>query len=624
MGRRIREALLDCAKLWGGGSHTEKNDCYICEWFLRELSIITAQLLRLWQHVSSKRRSQLVLLLVLMVLASFAEIISIGAVLPFLAVLTAPSRVFEHPAIQPFIQALDINSPEQLLLPLTIAFGVAALMAGVMRLLLLWVSTRLSFATGADLSNEIYRRTLYQPYAVHIARNSSEVISGISGKANSVIYGIIVPVLTLVSASIMLSAILIALIYVNPSIALIAFGGFGLIYAIIIQLTRKRLLIDSQCIARESTNVIKSLQEGLGGIRDVLIDGSQATYCQIYRNADRPLRSAQGNNMFISQSPRYGMEALGMLLIAALAYTLAQQPDGVTKAIPILGALALGAQRLLPVLQLAYGAWTSIQGGQASLQDTLELLDQPLPDYAARPAAEPLPFQQYIRLNKLSFQYGTETPWVLSNLNLTVVKGSRVGFIGVTGSGKSTLLDIVMGLLQPNEGGLEVDGQPISATNYRNWQAHIAHVPQAIFLADSSIEENIAFGIAKEKIDHERVKQAASQAQIADIIESWPKQYQTFVGERGIRLSGGQRQRIGIARALYKRADVIIFDEATSALDNETEQAVMQAIEGLSKDLTILIIAHRLTTLKSCTQIVELGDGGIKRTGTYKEIVTQI
>ncbi len=559
-----------------------------------------------------------------MILASFAEILSIGAVLPFLGVLTAPGHVFEHPAAQPFIQILGLAKPEQLLLPLTIAFGVAVLVAGAMRLLLLWASTRLSFAVGADLGISIYRRTLYQPYAVHVARNSSEVISGISGKANGVIYSIILPVLTLVSASIMLSAILIALLSVEPLIALVAFGGFGFIYAVIIRLTRKQLLTDSQCMARESVQVIKSLQEGLGGIRDVLIDGSQAAYCQIYRNADLPLRRAQGNTVFISASPRYGMEALGMLLITALAYTLAQQADGIARAIPVLGALALGAQRLLPVLQQAYGSWSAIQSGQASLQDTLELLDQPLPDYADQSAVEPLPFQQQIRLKQLAFRYTSQTPWVLSNVNLTIAKGSRVGFIGSTGSGKSTLLDIVMGLLPPTDGSLEIDGQPITPANNRAWQAHIAHVPQAIFLADSTIEENIAFGVPKDQIDPERVRQAAQQAQIADIIETWPKQYQTFVGERGVRLSGGQRQRIGIARALYKQADVIIFDEATSALDNETEQAVMQAIQGLSEDLTILIIAHRLSTLKNCIQIVELGDCDIKRIGTYHEIVANL
>jgi ATP-binding cassette, subfamily B, bacterial PglK len=585
---------------------------------------ITKLLKRLWHHISPRRRGQFGLLLILMIGASFAEILSIGAVLPFLAVLTAPERIFQLPAAQPFIRAAGMTSASQLLLPLTIIFGIAALLSGAMRLMLLWASTRLSFATGADLSISIYRRTLYQPYAVHIARNSSEVINGISTKASGVIYSIIVPSLTLISSSIMLIAILMALFVVDPVIALAAIGGFGVIYGIIIKLTRKQQFINSRCMARESTQVIKSLQEGLGGIRDVLIDGSQGAYCQIYRNADNPLRKAQGNSLFVGASPRFGIEALGMMLIAALAYFLAMQPDGIAKAIPVLGALALGAQRLLPVVQIAYGSWSGIQGGQVSLRDTLELLDQPLPDYLDQPVAKPISFRKQINLNNLSFRYTPETPLILNNLNLVIPKGSRIGFIGVTGSGKSTLLDMIMGLLQPTAGTIEIDTQPLSTSNNRSWQAHIAHVPQAIFLADSTIEENIAFGIPKGKIDQNRVKQAASQAQIADIIESWPKKYQTYVGERGIRLSGGQRQRIGIARALYKDADVIIFDEATSALDNETEQAVMQAIESLGNELTILIIAHRLTTLKNCTKIVELANGNISRSGTYEEIITPV
>jgi len=317
------------------------------------------------------------------------------------------------------------------------------------------------------------------------------------------------------------------------------------------------------------------------------------------------------------------MEALGMLLIAVLAYTLAQHADGIAKAIPVLGALALGAQRLLPVLQQAYAAWSSIQGGRVSLQDTLELLNQELPDYASQSINRLLPFKHKISLNQLSFRYTSETAWVLKNVNLSIPKGSCVGFIGTTGSGKSTLLDIVMGLLRPSEGVFEVDGQAITMENHRAWQMHIAHVPQDIFLADSSIEENIAFGVPKDQIDHERVRSAAFQAQIDSIIDALPKRYQTLVGERGLRLSGGQRQRIGIARALYKEADIIIFDEATSALDTETEKAVMHAIEKLNKNLTILIIAHRITTLKNCTQIVELGDGVVRRTGTYREIVNQ-
>jgi len=580
-------------------------------------------LTRLWHHISQRRRRQFGLFLILMILASFAEIISIGAILPFLSILIAPERVFDHPAAQPVIRALGLTAPGQLLLPLTLAFGLAALVSGGMRLLLLYATIRLSFATGADLSINIYRRTLYQPYAIHVARNSSEVINGIASKTSIIIHMILVPVLTLLSSTLMLVAILLALLAIDPIVALTAFAGFGGIYGAIIQITRRKLFDNSKRIAHESNQVLKFLQEGLGGIRDVLIGGSQETYCKIYRNADLPLRHAAGNIQLIANSPRYVLEALGMTLIAGLAYALAQQPDGIAKAIPILGALALGAQRLLPVLQGAYSALASIKGSQATLQDGLELLDQPLPEFAGQPVPAPIPFRQRIKIDSMSFRYAPESPWVLRNLNLEIRKGSRIGFIGATGSGKSTLLDIIMGLLTPSSGILAIDGQAITPGNHRAWQAHIAHVPQTIFLADTTIEENIAFGLPKERIDHERVRQAADQAQIAGVIESWPANYQTLVGERGIRLSGGQRQRIGIARALYKQADVITFDEATSALDNETERNVMQAIEGLSQELTILIIAHRLTTLQNCDQIIELGNGGVLRTGSYQSMTDQ-
>jgi ATP-binding cassette subfamily B protein len=231
-----------------------------------------------------------------------------------------------------------------------------------------------------------------------------------------------------------------------------------------------------------------------------------------------------------------------------------------------------------------------------------------------------IPFKRDISIQNLSFSYGKTIPPILSKIDLTIKKGSRIGILGSTGSGKSTLLDIVMGLLDPTEGSLLVDGKPITSNNNRHWQAHIAHVPQSIFLTDGTIAENIAFGVQRLEIDYERVRLAAQQAQISEVVEQLSLGYQTLVGERGVRLSGGQRQRIGIARALYKKADVIIFDEATSALDNETEEAVINAIEGLGEDLTLLIIAHRLTTLRSCTQIVELGGGAILRVGTFSDV----
>jgi ATP-binding cassette subfamily B protein len=420
----------------------------------------------------------------------------------------------------------------------------------------------------------------------------------------------------------MLLAIMGALIVIEPTVAFVSFTGFGIIYVAVIYASKKRLAQDGQRISREQNQVFKALQEGLGGIRDVLIDGTQSVYCKIYRDADLPLRRAQANVQIIGVSPRFGIEALGIVLIAVLAYSLAGRPDGVASAIPILGALALGAQRLLPVLQQSYSSWVAMKGGQSSLSDALDLLDQPLPDYVETSSA-PISFCREIVLNNLVFSYTTQGPPVLQGLGLNIPKGSRIGFIGSTGSGKSTLLDIIMGLLQPTEGSLAIDNVVITPQNHRAWQKHIAHVPQTIFLADTTIAENIAFGIPLEKIDYRRIRQAAQQAQIAKTIESWSGQYNTLVGERGVRLSGGQRQRIGIARALYKQVDVMVLDEATSALDNDTEQAVMQAIEGLNDKITILMVAHRLTTLKNCTQIVELGDGVVKQIGTYAEIIGQ-
>jgi len=469
----------------------------------------------------------------------------------------------------------------------------------------------------------IYKRTLYQPYSVHVGRNSSEIISGIAVKTYNVI-NIIVMAFSWIGATVMLTFILSALIAVEPMVALTVFGGFGAIYWTIDRLTKRTLQINSQKMAYESTQVIKVLQEGLGGIRDILIDGNQETICEVYRKSDLGLRHAQGSSAFIGASPKFVMESLAMLLITGLAYVLTQQPAGIARAVPILGAIAFGAQRLLPLLQQAYGSLSVIRGGQASLQDALDLLDQPLPAYVGTSLVEVIPFADQIHINNVSFRYSAESAWVLERLDLKIKKGSRIGFIGTTGSGKSTLLDIVMGLLPATEGQLEVDGLLIDSTNPRGWQAHVAHVPQNIFLTDASIEQNIAFGVEKGAIDHNRVVLAAQQAQIADIIETWPQKYQTFVGERGVRLSGGQRQRIAIARALYKQADVFIFDEATSALDGETELAVMKAIESLSTSLTILIIAHRLTTLRHCDQIVELGGGGICRIGSYQEMVSNV
>ena len=586
----------------------------------------TEQIQRLWGHLQPRRKKQLAVLAALMIVASFAEVVSIGAVLPFLGVLTSPEKIFAHQLTQPFIQLLHIQSAQDLLLPFTLIFIAAAIFAGLARIALLWVQTRLSMAIGADFSVQVYERTLYQPYSLHVSRNSSEILAGLA-KASGLVGGCIQPAMLILSSVAILVAVISSLLAIQPVIALSAFLGFGLIYAAVVAASKRRIANNSQTIATQQVRVTKAIQEGLGGIRDVLIDGTQPVYLQLYKDAFIPVQKASASILVVASSPRFGVEALGMVLIAGLAYMLATAglTDGaVTNTIPVMGSLALGAQRLLPVLQQIYTAYIAIKSNQASNQDALDLLDQPMPEHAYLQPAKPMAFKTGITLKDLGFRYIPQGPWVLRHLNLQISKGSRVGFVGVTGSGKSTLLDIVMGLLTPSEGVLLIDNTVANLQNTRAWQANIAHVPQAIYLADTSIAENIAFGVPAELIDLQRVKQAAQQAQIAQTIEGWSKGYDTLVGERGVRLSGGQRQRIGIARALYKRSNVIIFDEATSALDNETEAAVMQAVETLGRDITILIIAHRLTTLKTCDQIVELANGEIKAIGGYDQMIRRV
>ena len=585
------------------------------------MNIKNSTLKGLWSHISKRRQKQFWLLLVLMIVASLLEVISIGAVLPFLGVLTAPEQIYQYPLMQPVIQALGLTQPNQLILPLTIFFIIVVLLSGAIRLTLLYVMTRFSFATGADLSIDIYRRTLYQEYAVHISRNSSKVIDSIIIKTNVVIHGVLAPILRFISSIILIIGIVSALFVININVALITLIGFAIPYWLVVYYTKTHLTDNSQIIAKHSTQMIRALQEGLGGIRDVLIGGTQQFYCQIYRNSDLPLRRASGNNQFIGGSPKYVMEAIGMILIATLAYVMVQSDGGVSTAIPVLGALALGAQKLLPTLQQAYSSYSQIKGSESSLNDVMDLLNQPLPESASQSLIRPIIFENKIELEKLSFRYTQDSPWILKNINLSINKGDRIGFIGETGSGKSTLLDIIMGLLPATSGKLTIDQQSLNIKNNKAWQTHIAHVPQNIYLSDGTIEENIAFGISQDQIDHQLVRKVAQQAQISELIEQWKGGYQTLVGERGVRISGGQRQRIGIARALYKKSDVLIFDEATSALDGKTEQAVMESIEGLGEELTVFIIAHRLTTLKSCNKIIELDKNNILHVKSYNEII---
>ena len=586
---------------------------------------VIKSVMRLWTHFDKNRRKQIYMLMVLMIFASIFEVMSLGVVVPFLGILTAPQKIITSSLFLWLTKLFPWLNDANALFFITLVFCIFAFLAGSTRLLLMWFQTRFSHAIGADIGYRIYERALFQPYSVHVSRNSAEVVSGILNKANGLVTFVVMPVLVLVSSALMIIFIMGTIILVNPYVALATFGGFGLLYTVVMAFARTQLTIDGDRINRQSTSVIKVLQEGLGGIRDVLLDGTQKTFLSLYLKADKPLRAAQANVQIIGSAPRFIIEAIGLIFIGLIAFYLSNNNQGILGAIPLLGLVALGAQRLLPLMQQVYICFVNLRAGTPLLKDVLDLLGSSttrsyfeLQDFA------PIKFSKHIELKGISFHYMGSNKEIFSNLNLKISKGSRIGIVGPTGCGKSTLCDILMGLLSPDRGCLVVDDQVVKSESLGSWQRHIAHVPQSIFLTDSSVAENIAFGIDASKIDYERLIDSAKKAGIHNDIEGLSLGYKTKIGERGVQLSGGQRQRIGIARALYKNAEVIFLDEATSALDSRTERAVVDAVNSLSRDLTIITVAHRTTTLSNCDAIIELINGSIGRIGTYEDILGKV
>ena len=555
-----------------------------------------------------------------MIFATFSEMVSIGSVVPFLSVLVTPEKIFTNKAIQPLIELFELKQPEQLLLPVTLFFVIAILCSGLTRFILLWAQMGLSSLIGGDIGNELYRKVLYQPYIVHISRNSSEVIAGIMTKTKIVIYSILIPLITIASSVLILSSIVISLVLINSLATLIIFGGFGFFYYLINLAFRKKIYENGTIINEKSVKIIKVLQEGLGGIRDIIINGNQSFFYEMYRETDFELRRSQASTQIIIGGPRIILEVIGMSLIALFAYQMTITKSGINSAIPTLGLFAIAAQRILPILQQLYQGISTINGSWPSLAEVVALLEQPKSRFARQSSVCPIIFEKNIKLNDIGFKYPGSNTWAFRHINFCIVKGAKVGIIGTSGSGKSTLIDLIMGLLIPTEGQIEIDGISLQDLNVRSWQTLLSHVPQTIFYADATIAENIAFGKPENEINFARVRDAASKAHISDVIESLDQKYQTKIGERGFRLSGGQRQRIGIARAFYKNTSVIIFDEATSALDEETETSVMQSVDLTTGNPTVIIVTHRRTALKNCDIIIELAEGKIKNICSYRDL----
>lgn len=374
------------------------------------------------------------------------------------------------------------------------------------------------------------------------------------------------------------------------------------------------LATNSKIIAKESTNVIQALQEGLGSIRDVIIENSYDTFIKIYKNSDIPLRQAQASSVVISQSPRFILEGLGMSVIACVAlYYLIYKPGD--SALTTLTVFALGSQRLLPILQQAYMSWSNIVGSSQSLSDVVSKLNESQTETNKWDSSNfrslGCVFKETLEFNNVSFSYSSSEKRIFENVSFKLSCGDKVGFIGASGCGKSTAVDIIMGLLPPSEGHVLIDGRPLLKNNERDWHSLIAHVPQRVFIADSSIKANIAFATEDKDIDDGKLKVAIAVAELDSVINNLPDKENTLLGENGARLSGGQIQRVGIARAIYKRAPILVMDEATSALDNETERKVIKNIMELPEKITLIMVAHRLNTLARCDYCLKFERGGV-------------
>ena len=559
---------------------------------------------KLLTYVSIRRKIQFIYLIILTIITSLAEMMSIGAAFPFIKIITEPDKIFSDNFYLNILEFLNITTEKELIIFGSCTFAVLAFIAGFIRVLLTYINLRLATAVSSDIYFIVYSKILYQPYTYHISKNSNEILSVITNKVQNVT-GVFTNCISIFTSLIIFFSIIFILFIINWLSTTYAIIFFFLSYFLIFRFSKAKLSKNSRLITKQQDLVVKATNEGLGGIRDIIIDKTQKHFIDIYSSAVFKVQKAFAQNNFISQSPRFILEAVALVFVSIIIILLTRHKiNGVYDILPVLGSMAFGAQRILPLTNQIYQAHTANRGIVYSLLDVIEILEKKN-ELCLVYENKILSFNKSISAKNIKFSYKNKNIHVFKNLSFEISKGAKVAITGPSGCGKSTLLDLIMGLLDPTEGEILVDN--ISIKDCKNqWQQKIAHVPQFIYLADTTIAENIAFGISKGQIDLKKVKSAAKMAQINDFIESKELGYEEIVGERGIKLSGGQRQRLGIARALYKEAELLILDEATSALDYATEDSLMKVIDSLDKKITVIIISHRISFLKNCTYFIRL------------------
>ena len=569
------------------------------------LGTILAELLA---TMGPDRRRQLVALMLLMLLGAVAELVSIGSVVPFLAILADGNAAQAPGWVRSMLVELAGLTGTSPLQAAALLFMVAAVAAAALRLALGWSSQSCTLGFGHELAVEIQRRILHQPYAFHIGQHSSRILASLE-KVQILSSGVLLQVMQAVSALVIGGFIIIAVASVDLSAAAISIVAFGVCYWLVSRVSGPRLAHNSDILGSAYDRRLKLVQESLGAIRDVILDRSQPVHLEEFRAIDWQFSQARLSSGFLVTAPRFVIEAAGMLLIATLALVVASE-GGLAMALPVLGALSLGALRLLPLLQQLYQAWVSLAANRSIATEVLSLLALPLPDEGS--SGTPVPFNRTIRFDQVSFTYPGRNSPALDDISFSIPHGSRVAIVGKTGSGKSTLVDLLMGLLTPSTGRIAVDDVALDNRTLGAWQQRIAHVPQSIFLADASVARNVALGGPPSAIDENRVAQAVKLAQLDDVVAGLPRGLETPVGEGGISLSGGQRQRLGLARAIYKDAAVLILDEATNALDREIEEAILEVLARLhSRGVTVVMVSHRPSAVRECDLLIRLDRGKV-------------
>ncbi|MEX2536002.1 MAG: ABC transporter ATP-binding protein [Trueperaceae bacterium] len=586
--------------------------------------------LRFWHNLTRRERRKVILLVLAVIVMAGLEVLSVGAIMPFLTIAGNPSAVREIGILNFLFDRLGFRSERSFLIVLGLLVFGLIVFSSVWIALTTWVQTRFVWAWNHTRSTLLLRRYLHRPYSYFLSRNTADLSNNILSEVQQVSGQLLMPVIQGMGRAIAAMGIGLALLLAEPLLALLVTAVLGGSYALIFLVVQRKL----QRIGAERLTANRerftAASEGLGGIKDIKLLGREENFVRRFSKSSAQFSRNRAAGSVIAQLPRYGIEAVAFGSVILLVVYLILQRGDLASAIPLLGFYAFAGYRLMPALQQTFKGFTQLRFYGPSLENLLDEIEgTPEVNAGSRPYSDDgdapsvaLPLRRELRLTGVSYSYPSVQQPAIADLNLAIAAKTTVGLVGSTGSGKTTLADVTLGLIRPQSGSIEVDGTPISAENLSSWQRTLGYVPQNIFLMDLTVAENIAFGLAPKKIDMDAVREAAKIAMIDDFVrEELPDGYQTIVGERGVRLSGGQRQRIGIARALYHRPSVLVFDEATSSLDNRTEESVMGAIRSLRGSKTIIMIAHRLTTLKDCDKIYMLEHGEVVSSGTYRELV---